>query len=189
MLLADKQNRSTSRDVLRASARLQSGGGDGDSIVRLMRACVVVAPTRAALARLLVSSVFIDGGQQRTPPLSPPPPPQLHAFWSLSICATRQAPTHWARSCSSPPQMHQKYFFSHSACLMHSSCQVSRRGTHFFSCLQSASILTADFNKQLEEALLRKYDRRHRPVIKEATTTNARILLVINHFEEVVSEE
>lgn len=39
----------------------------------------------------------------------------------------------------------------------------------------------------IENRILRKYDRKHRPVHKEGTTTNVKVLMMVNHIEEIVS--
>lgn len=42
-------------------------------------------------------------------------------------------------------------------------------------------------NREVEKFVLNKYERRHRPVKKESTTTNVKVFIVVNHIEEVVS--
>ncbi|CAD5225867.1 unnamed protein product [Bursaphelenchus okinawaensis] len=44
-------------------------------------------------------------------------------------------------------------------------------------------------NRQLEKTLLAKYERRHRPVKKESTSTTVKAFIVINHIEEVNQDE
>uniref|UniRef100_A0A1I7SJV1 Neur_chan_LBD domain-containing protein n=1 Tax=Bursaphelenchus xylophilus TaxID=6326 RepID=A0A1I7SJV1_BURXY len=44
-------------------------------------------------------------------------------------------------------------------------------------------------NRQLEKTLMAKYERRHRPVKRESTTTTVKAFIVINHIEEVNQDE
>ncbi|KAI1724028.1 neurotransmitter-gated ion-channel ligand binding domain-containing protein [Ditylenchus destructor] len=44
-------------------------------------------------------------------------------------------------------------------------------------------------NKHIEEDLLKKYDRRHRPVKAESTTLMVQVFLMINHIEKVDERE
>ena len=61
-----------------------------------------------------------------------------------------------------------------------------RKRAHSLILARNYSLATEP-SRQIEDALLRKYDRRHRPVLQESTTTNARVVLFINHVEDVVS--
>lgn len=44
----------------------------------------------------------------------------------------------------------------------------------------------AEANRKLEEALMKSYNRKHRPVKKDSTTMQIQIYLLIGHIEKVV---
>ncbi|KHJ96604.1 hypothetical protein OESDEN_03428 [Oesophagostomum dentatum] len=48
---------------------------------------------------------------------------------------------------------------------------------------------TTDYNKKLEDALLKNYNSRHRPVKKESTTVQVSVYMGISHVEKVDEHE
>lgn len=52
--------------------------------------------------------------------------------------------------------------------------------------IMSAYTWISEYNKHLEETLLKSYNRKHRPVKKESTTVQIQIYLLIGHIEKVV---
>ncbi|VDN54757.1 unnamed protein product [Dracunculus medinensis] len=55
--------------------------------------------------------------------------------------------------------------------------------------IMSAYTWISEYNKHLEETLLKSYNRKHRPVKKESTTVQIQIYLLIGHIEKVDERE
>ncbi|VDO13992.1 unnamed protein product [Brugia timori] len=56
-------------------------------------------------------------------------------------------------------------------------------------CLAIATGYVTVANRKLEEALMKTYNRKHRPVKKDSTTMQIQIYLLIGHIEKVDEEE
>ncbi|KAI6216132.1 Neur-chan-LBD domain-containing protein [Aphelenchoides besseyi] len=55
--------------------------------------------------------------------------------------------------------------------------------------LLSTVAAKVNIQRAIESRILRNYDRRHRPVKEESTTTNVNLLIIINHIETVDQNE
>lgn len=53
-------------------------------------------------------------------------------------------------------------------------------------CLAITNGWATEANRKLEEALMKSYNRKHRPVKKDSTTMQIQIYLLIGHIEKVV---
>lgn len=60
---------------------------------------------------------------------------------------------------------------------------------HFIASIDSVQqyIKSNDNWKAIEARILHNYNRKHRPVKKESTTTSVKIIMKINHIEDIVS--
>jgi hypothetical protein len=58
---------------------------------------------------------------------------------------------------------------------------------YFSSLLLIESARSSPTWQSIETRILRNYERKHRPVKKESTQTIVKVIMMVNHIEEIVS--